>query len=744
VTSLKQSVKQIFIKKRENEYRKELLAKKKSYHSWIQEQERAISVDEIIVSEVSNCLKNDAEKISNARKELKNEGFDSKSEANCRYYEVFDKNEGKKALKTFLHLLPESICTQNCCDIAGFAQNSDADVILLQVSEGKIADFALPLIYREIRKNENIILIYGDEDVQNGTERYSPWLKPDWSPDTFLSSYYFGSFVAIRRCAVLDILARHVWEHMTLYELCFEVIAGNNGFGKRPEDGRERVCHISEVLFHAAKEGYFNFADWKLPKKAVDESEGLYPMRQKDTEKELVSVIIPSKDNPKVLFTCIGSFLQKTHPCCDYEIIIVDNGSNASNKEEIERQIKLNQEACCGKEERIRYYHKPMPFNFSQMCNMGASYAGGDYLLFLNDDMEVIQEDWLSLLMEKARLPYAGAVGAKLLYPDSAIIQHAGITNLRVGPAHKLQFLSDEENHYYGKNRGVHDVMAVTGACLLVKKEIFDKAGGFERELAVAFNDVDLCYKIFEAGYYNIVRNDVVLYHHESLSRGKDGESEEKQLRLLREKDILYERHQGIYGKDPFYHKYLTGDMLESDYSPAYHYQVTLDMPWAKVSAMKALPGNIREDNCVVIGMEGAMDIYKWKYGVAPGKGAKEPAEEELGYYFQGYTFVIGANNACYKNTLLLENKATKQVLAIEPQKRYRPDIKKNLRDQLNVDLTGFAAKVRWKDIPKGEYRFAMLSEDTCSRQKLVSYSSWVLQVDGLMQQVSDTLPGKK
>ena len=118
--------------------------------------------------------------------------------------------------------------------------------------------------------------------------------------------------------------------------------------------------------------------------------------------------------------------------------------------------------------------------------------------MFLNDDMEIVGENWLVLLMEKAVLPYVGAVGAKLLYPDTDIIQHAGITNLRVGPAHKLQFAHDTEDHYFGQNRGVHDMLGVTGACLLVKKTIFEKSGGFDETLAVAFNDVDLCYKIYE------------------------------------------------------------------------------------------------------------------------------------------------------------------------------------------------------------------------------------------------------
>ena len=136
--------------------------------------------------------------------------------------------------------------------------------------------------------------------------------------------------------------------------------------------------------------------------------------------------------------------------------------------------------------------------------------------------MEIIQSDWLIRLVLKAVLPRAGAVGAKLLYPDSATIQHAGITNLRVGPAHKLQFLSDDEEHYYGRNRGVHNMIGATGACLMMRKKVFEEAGGFFEGLAVAFNDVDLCYTIYENGYYNIERNDVVLYHHESLSRGKE------------------------------------------------------------------------------------------------------------------------------------------------------------------------------------------------------------------------------
>ena len=326
-------------------------------------------------------------------------------------------------------------------------------------------------------------------------------------------------------------------------------------------------------------------------------------------------------------------------------------------------------------------------------------------------------------------LPFGGGVVAKLLYPGSSIIQHAGITNLRVGPAHKLQFLDDKTVHYYGMNRGVHDMLAATGACLMMRREVFEEAGGFCEDLAVAFNDVDLCYKIYEKGYYNIVRNDVTLYHHESLSRGKDGESEEKQLRLLGEKDLLYERHQELYGKDPFYHPYLTTDMLEQVYSPACRYQVSLEMPWSKVEPSGKAFLAAREDACLVVGMECAMDIYKWKYGVEPSKGKVQASSEDMGFYFQGYSFVIGSDNSCYDKKLLLKAKESGVVYEISLDNRYRQDIKNNLPDQLNVDLTGFAAKLQMGRIPKGIYQFGMLACDRCSRIKLVNWSSWTIEV---------------
>lgn len=743
MASLKQGIKQILIQKQHKKYEKEVSDKKLTYDMWIRREEAKLKIDSVIIEKREKNLKNESKNQLNGGIKKGNAGCPSNKIDFFQIYAASDKNaKGRKEMIFFV--FPSDISR---ADFMTIFEKTEADVILFAEKEGEIAHIALPLLYQKFSENESIILIYGDEDIQDKEGRREPWLKPDWSPDAFLSSFYFGSLTAIRSLALqqwvvsaeeADIPGQYknyLYEDF-LYVLCYDMIQKNGGFAKRK--GQEAVCHIDEVLFHGSR--YPKTAK-KVPE-AISEGDKTDEDKA-DAEKEnkiqtdsrktlLVSVIIPSKDNPQVLFKCIYSILNRTESRIPYEIILVDNGSGEENRQWITAEIeKLNQEAGNRKSafKSCKYLYRPMDFNFSAMCNIGAEKAEGEIFLFFNDDMEVIQGDWLEKMVQKAALPYAGAVGAKLLYPDSDIIQHAGITNLRVGPAHKLQFMSDSISRCYGKNRGVHNVMAVTGACLMIRKEVFAEAGGFDPVLAVAFNDVDLCYSVYEKGYYNIVREDVVFYHHESLSRGKDGESEEKQIRLLKEKDGLYEKHQEIYGKDPFYHKYFTTDMLESEYSPAFHYQVTLDMPWAAVKAEDGILKKAREDKCLVIGMEAAMDIYKWRYGVSPEKGKVKEKPEDMGYYFQGYSFVIGADNACYEKTLLLQNKNTGKTLIIPVDNRYRQDIKNNLKDQLNVDLTGFAAKVRAEELEQGTYRFGMLAEDRCSRQKLVNWSNWVLEV---------------
>ncbi len=740
----KQALKTMLVKNQHKKYDKTIDNQKTDYNKWIIQQEEKIQIEEKIKV---NHIRFQTKEINTdviGKEKIEKDGKPAEKSGFFLQNETVGRSGHLKEERIYLSI-QSNILYQN---IEYVLKSIDTDVILLAFYEGEISGFACRLIEQIFKQNENVVLVYGDEDICKEGRREDPWFKPDWSPDSFLSFFYFGGLVAVRieelkktylRCREDEKFQRLAGgDEDKVYLLLYEMLKERGGFTKGHDQEHVPVYHIKQVLFHSRENGYEQIKDMRLPGAARG------PKSISIDDSVLLSIIIPSKDNTRSLFQCLDSLFERTRSNCPFEIILVDNGSQKENRSRVEKKISQldqwqgdeNGKACsehiykegihfCG----FTYLYEPMEFNFSRMCNIGARAAKGKLLLFLNDDIEILEPDWMDLMVEKALLPYSGAVGAKLLYPDSSIIQHAGITNLRVGPAHKLQYLSDEEVHYFGRNRGVHNMLAVTGACLMLRRDVFEETGGFCEGLPVAFNDVDLCYTIFELGYYNIERNDVVFYHHESLSRGKDGESPQKQQRLLREKDLLYERHQDIYGKDPFYHPCLTTDMLESEYSPAYHYQVTLDIPWAEVVSRGREIGGAREDKCLVVGMESAMDIYKWQYGVSPEKGKVKGGLNNSGCYFQGYSFVIGSDNACYKRHLLLKNKGNGGIWSVAVMDRYREDIRDNLKDQLNVDLTGFTAKMRAKDVPSGVYQLGMLAEDRCSRQKLLNWSNWELEI---------------
>lgn len=773
MSKAKQIVKEMLQKKCARAYQKELDSQKKDYDSWIRGQEAPLLVSDIVRDVRCKSQTNGEALLLNGGNKKQNAGNYAKPSSAAIGYAVYDKTQNRTGNHTKIKILPLFYreLLERLSEVAD--GTIGAELLLIRLQEGELNRLAIPLLFRaywqraespahktaESPEHEQAaeavhahpVLIYGDEDVLRDGKRQQPWLKPDWSPDTFLSHFYPGSLIALSTAALQRLLQKEPeWistgrctdredDKNILYALILSLLRENHGFERR-RTSCGAVMHIPQVLYHTKEAAYESLKHMRLPESYNRETVTAAPYSGKET----VSVIIPSKDHPDILFRCLDSFVEKTSGLCGNsglkqkiktEFIIVDNGSTEEVRIRVEEKLTSLKKRAENKGisvDNCRYLYKKEAFNFSRMCNWGAEEAAGDILLFLNDDMEIIQDNWLELLLEKVALPYVGAAGAKLLYPQTDVIQHAGITNLRIGPAHKLQFAHDSEEHYFGKNRGVHNMLGVTGACLLVRREAFERVGGFDEALAVAFNDVDLCYKLYEAGYYNVVRNDVVLYHHESLSRGKDGESEEKQQRLMREKDLLYERHRFLYGKDPFYHPYLTTDMLETEYMPAYHYQVDLSKAWARVRECTKEVLSSREDACLVVGMECAADIYKWKYGVTPEK-YDATMKEDFGYYFQGYSFVIGSDNACYKKELLLRKMQTEggtaQVYAVGTGLCYREDIRDNLTDQLNVDLTGFEAKIRADDIPAGTYQFGMLARDLCSRTRLVNWSSWTIEI---------------
>ena len=167
-------------------------------------------------------------------------------------------------------------------------------------------------------------------------------------------------------------------------------------------------------------------------------------------------------------------------------------------------------------------------------------------------------------MSEKAKLPYVGAVGMKLLYPSSNIIQHAGIVSVEGGVVYKLQYCRNEESYYFDFNKGVRNLLAMSGACIMVREELFREVGGFDEKNFPAYGgDIDFCWRVFEKGYYNVVRNNMYLFYFESYSPENSKTKEERELRRPAEMKRLFELHPEISGRDPYYHRYLTQDAKE-------------------------------------------------------------------------------------------------------------------------------------------------------------------------------------
>ena len=555
-------------------------------------------------------------------------------------------------------------------------------VFLSDAENGAWADGAKERAEAFLSAHPEVCVVYGDEDVETAPGQYeNPWLKPCWSPDTYLWKDYLGEAVAVRK---------------SFYEKAEEksrdgLLKAAGGFTK----GCQSIAHINGILFHRKTDWFTGETNSSMTREKT--AGGQTDCR--DAKKQgmpYISVIIPSKDNAVVLKKCLDT-LKKTAADISYEVLLVDNGSGEAVKKKIEEMTADAPD--------ILYIYEPMEFNFSKMCNLGAERAEGSLLLFLNDDIEATHTGWLSDMAKLAERPHVGAVGCKLLYPDTDKIQHAGITNLPMGPVHKLQFLRDNKCYYDNRNRGIRNVSAVTAACLMVRREVFEEAGGFCESMQVAFNDVDFCFTLLEKGYYNAVCNHIHLLHHESMSRGAD-ESEEKLKRLHRERTMLYDRHPGLNGKDPFYHDWLNRTGLDTRIQPAYRSgREIADVQAAKEVAKESNEAyvlkNARKDRCLLVRIEAADASH-----------------------ISGYGVVLGSDNACFNGKLLLERKGRRPaVYELDFTEQYRQDLQENMPDQKNVALCGFHVNIA-EPLPEGEYRIGMLATDKISGSSLMNYSN--------------------
>jgi glycosyltransferase involved in cell wall biosynthesis len=362
-------------------------------------------------------------------------------------------------------------------------------------------------------------LIYSDEDrLDSDGRRTEPAFKPAWSPDLLLSCMYMAHFCVYRK-SVIDRIGgfRKGFEGSQDYDLALRFTEQTN-----------RIAHIPKILYHwrkvpdsaSAAEASVVEAGRRALTDALDrrriEGEalserfyGFYRIKRKITSPGKVSIIIPTRDGIKRLRPLIKSVESKTD-YKNYEIIIADNGSrNAATLDYLKslphRALRLEG-----------------AFNFSQLANQSAREAEGEYLLFLNDDTEAINDEWLRAMVEQAQREEVGAVGAKLLYPD-ARIQHAGIVLGVSGAAgHAHRYLDGfNGSGYLNYANVIRNYSAVTAACLMTRRDVFDRAGGFdEKFLPVSYNDVDYCLRLRKLGHLVIYTPYAMLYHREAATRG--------------------------------------------------------------------------------------------------------------------------------------------------------------------------------------------------------------------------------
>ena len=441
---------------------------------------------------------------------------------------------------------------------------AEGEFVALLDCDDLYAENALYEIAKKLNEDHTLDFIYSDEDKlsEDGTKRRNPFFKPDWSPDTFMSLMY-TCHLAVYRKSLLDEMGglRVGLEGSQDYDLVLRVMEKTNRIGHVPkilyhwrerEESTANDISAKPYIIETTKKAKLEALERRGVKGHLEYIKDIVMFRvvYEVVGNPKVSIIIPSKDNYDILKQCLTSIRKETK-YQNYEIIVVDNGSA---EETHAKYTKMCKELDC------KYHYASMEFNFSKMCNIGAHLADGQFLLFLNDDIRVEGAEWLERMLGHAQQPHTGAVGCKLIYPNTNLIQHVGVVSFMVGPGHAFQRINDDLNCYWGRNKLEYNYSAVTGACLMIDRNKYDQVGGFSEQLPVAYNDIDLCFNLVEAGYYNVVRTDVRLYHYESISRGYDAVSPEKAARQQREMKKLYDRHPEFKGYDPCYNPNLIGN----------------------------------------------------------------------------------------------------------------------------------------------------------------------------------------
>jgi GT2 family glycosyltransferase len=411
-------------------------------------------------------------------------------------------------------------------------------------------------------ERENPDFIYSDEDKLDERGQFvQPFFKPDWSPDTMMSTMYTCHASCVRRELVNEVGGlRADYDGCQDWDLILRVV-----------ERTDRIAHIPKVLYHwrilpasvasgfeakphviaaskRAREDAMARRGLTGSMEPVEEIPGYFRAAYKLQGDPLMSIVIATKDNHRALKRCVDSIESKS-TYRNFEILVLDHGSSEPATAQYVASLRGSKQ--------VRLISHDGASGAAALKNAGLASARGDLVLFLADSMEVTVPDWLERLGGFAQLSHVGAVGAKLLYPDSGLVQHAGYVNLSSGPSHGFHGLQTHDHGYFARAVLEYNWLAVSGACLMVARSKLEKVGGFDEAFSTAGEDVDLCLRFVEAGLFNVVTPAVRLVNHDALA---DDGCEAKYGLGTRETELLYQKHPKFYKFDPFHNLNLAPD----------------------------------------------------------------------------------------------------------------------------------------------------------------------------------------
>lgn len=405
-----------------------------------------------------------------------------------------------------------------------------------------LSKHALSIIVNELNKQRDTDILYTDNDyISKFGLRFNPTFKSGWSEDMLLSLHYITHFLVVKKSLVKKVgLLKKKFDGVQDYD-----------FILRATELTNKIAHIPLILYHwRFHEGSLSLNKWKAEelrlkaKLALKEAirrrgirgdisftrySSIFRLQRTILKKPLISIIVPTKNKKNILDACLKSILEKTQ-YAHYEILVINN---SSTKESLDHMKILQRRG-------IKVFHYRDLFNFSSIINFGVKKAKGQYIIILNNDTEIITPSWIESLLEHAQRKDVGVVGPKLLFPNNKI-QHAGVL---LHPkkitlhAHYFKHSADFTSNF------IREYNAVSGACMMFRKNIFLKIRGFDENFPIQYNDVDFCLRLRKHNYRVIYTPYAELYHYESLTRVKSYDSEQRKIFTQRWKEVI--------DKDPF------------------------------------------------------------------------------------------------------------------------------------------------------------------------------------------------